>query len=151
MPGSAVTDLAPLRLRHWIVRPKACPAPRQGMGARSAPWSRRSFTEGKRGDFIGTGSHYWVGDNSGQYADPTGPSASELQWSFFKAHPFRETPPPSISISSAQATGNSISMNGTASASASSGCKCDRAARWPFSSTNENRVRDQQLGRDVRP
>jgi hypothetical protein len=78
------------------------------------------FYEGKRGDFIGTGTHYWVGDNSGQFADPTGPSASELQWAFFKAHPFRETPPPSISISSAQATGNSISMNGTASASAGS-------------------------------
>jgi hypothetical protein len=43
-----------------------------------------------------------------------------LQWAFFKAHPFREAPPPSISISSAQATGNSISMNGTASASAGS-------------------------------
>jgi len=78
------------------------------------------FYEGKRGDFLGTGTHYWVGDNSGQFADPTGPSASELQWAFFKAHPFRETPPPSISISSAQATGNSISMNGTASASAGS-------------------------------
>jgi poly(hydroxyalkanoate) depolymerase family esterase len=78
------------------------------------------FYEGKRGDFIGTGTHYWVGDNSGQFADPTGPSASELQWAFFKAHPFREAPPPSISISSAQATGNSISMNGTASASAGS-------------------------------
>jgi poly(hydroxyalkanoate) depolymerase family esterase len=74
------------------------------------------FYDGKRGDFIGTGSHYWVGDNSGQYADPTGPSASELQWAFFKAHPFRENQPPSISISSAQVTGNSISVNGTASA-----------------------------------
>ena len=77
------------------------------------------FYEGKRGDFIGTGTHYWVGDNSGQFADPTGPSASELQWAFFKAHPFREIPPPSISISSAQASGNSISMNGTTSAAGS--------------------------------
>jgi poly(hydroxyalkanoate) depolymerase family esterase len=76
--------------------------------------------EGKRGDFIGTGSHYWVGDNNGQYADPTGPSASELQWAFFKAHPFRENPPPSISIGSAQVTGNSIVLNGTASAAAGS-------------------------------
>jgi poly(hydroxyalkanoate) depolymerase family esterase len=74
------------------------------------------FYEGKRGDFIGTGSHYWVGDNSGQFADPTGPSASELQWAFFKAHPFRENQPPSISISSAQVTGNSISVSGSASA-----------------------------------
>ena len=48
--------------------------------------------------------HYWVGDNSGQFADPTGPSASELQWAFFKAHPFRDSQPPSVSIASATAT-----------------------------------------------
>jgi hypothetical protein len=29
---------------------------------------------------------YWVGDNIGEFADPRGPSASELQWMFFKAH-----------------------------------------------------------------
>ena len=50
------------------------------------------FYDGKRGDIVGTGTHYWVGDNSGQFADPTGPSASELQWAFFKAHPFTKIP-----------------------------------------------------------
>jgi poly(hydroxyalkanoate) depolymerase family esterase len=92
----------------------ACTQTKYGSAQRSVV--ETVIYEGKRGDFIGTGSHYWVGDNSGQYADPTGPSASELQWAFFKAHPFRENQPPSISISSAQVTGNSISVNGTASA-----------------------------------
>ena len=73
------------------------------------------FYDGKRGDFIATDSHYWVGDNSGQFANPTGPSASELQWSFFKAHPFRESQPPSVSIESAALSGNSLTVNGTAS------------------------------------
>jgi hypothetical protein len=37
----------------------------------------RLFYDGKRGNIVGTGSHYyWIGDNSGQFADPTGPSAS---------------------------------------------------------------------------
>jgi poly(hydroxyalkanoate) depolymerase family esterase len=78
------------------------------------------FYDGKRGDLLGTGTHYWVGDNSGQFADPTGPSASELQWAFFKAHPFRDNPPPSVSISTAAASGNSIAVTGSASASAGS-------------------------------
>jgi hypothetical protein len=45
------------------------------------------FYDGKR-DIIGTGNHYWVGDNSGEFVDPDGPSASELQWVFFKTHQF---------------------------------------------------------------
>ncbi len=73
------------------------------------------FYDGKRGDIVGNGTHYWVGDNSGQFADPTGPSASELQWAFFKAHPFTENPPPSISIASAVASGTSATVTGSAS------------------------------------
>src|SRR6267378_3682990 len=73
------------------------------------------FYDGKHGDFVGSGSHYWVGDNSGEFADPTGPSASELQWAFFKGHPFRENQPPSVSIGPATVGGNSITVNGTAS------------------------------------
>ena len=78
------------------------------------------FYDGKRGDIVGTGTHYWAGDNSGQFADPTGPSASELQWAFFKAHPFTENPPPSVSITSAAASGTSVTVSGFASASAGS-------------------------------
>jgi len=42
------------------------------------------FYEGDRGF---NGAHYWVGDNNGQFANPNGPSASELLWTFFKRHP----------------------------------------------------------------
>jgi poly(3-hydroxybutyrate) depolymerase len=78
------------------------------------------FYEGQRGDIIGTGSHYWVGDNRGEFANPTGPSATDLLWAFFRAHPFADTPPPSLSIGSATASGTSITVAGTASAPAGS-------------------------------
>jgi poly(hydroxyalkanoate) depolymerase family esterase len=78
------------------------------------------FYDGKHGDLLGTGTHYWVGDNSGQFADPTGPSASELQWAFFQAHPFTENPRPAVSITSATASGTSVTVSGSASASAGS-------------------------------
>jgi poly(hydroxyalkanoate) depolymerase family esterase len=53
------------------------------------------FYEGASGSFFGgKGSHYWVGDNAGDFANPDGPSASELLWDFFKAHRFSENPPP---------------------------------------------------------
>ena len=91
----------------------ACTQTKYGTAQRSVV--ETVFYDGKRGDFIATDSHYWVGDNSGQFANPTGPSASELQWSFFKAHPFRESQPPSVSIKSAALSGNSLTVNGTAS------------------------------------
>lgn len=47
------------------------------------------FYDGASGSvFGGEGSHYWVGDGPGKFANPTGPSASELFWEFFKAHRF---------------------------------------------------------------
>jgi poly(hydroxyalkanoate) depolymerase family esterase len=91
----------------------ACTQTKYGTAQRSVV--ETVFYDGKRGDFVATDSHYWVGDNSGEFANPTGPSASELQWAFFKAHPFRESQPPSVSIVSATAAGNSITVNGTAS------------------------------------
>ena len=75
------------------------------------------FYDGDRGFNSG---HYWVGDNSGQYADPTGPSASDLQWAFFQGHPFVDTPPPLVTITSASANGTSINVGGSAAASAGS-------------------------------
>ena len=91
----------------------ACTQTKYGTAQRSIV--ETVFYDGKRGDFVATDSHYWVGDNSGQFANPNGPSASELQWAFFKSHPFRESQPPSVSIASATAAGNSITVNGTAS------------------------------------
>jgi poly(hydroxyalkanoate) depolymerase family esterase len=49
------------------------------------------FYDGRRGYLNAKRSHYWVGDKSGEFADPQGPSASELLWRFFKAHPFAES------------------------------------------------------------
>jgi poly(hydroxyalkanoate) depolymerase family esterase len=47
------------------------------------------FYDGERSDgIIGRGSHYWVGDHSGEFANPRGPSASALLWAFFQSHPF---------------------------------------------------------------
>jgi poly(hydroxyalkanoate) depolymerase family esterase len=31
-------------------------------------------------------THFWVGDRAGRFADPAGPSASELLWGFFRQH-----------------------------------------------------------------
>ena len=112
-------------IRHYGLNPSAvatsdctakgvaCTQTKYGTAQRSVV--ETVFYDGKHGDLIATDSHYWVGDNSGQFADPTGPSASELQWAFFKAHPFHEGQPPSVSIASATATGNAVTVSGTAS------------------------------------
>lgn len=72
------------------------------------------FYNGETGGFTGRGSHYWVGDNSGEFANPRGPSASELFWDFFERHPFSDNPPPSIAIDSQAVDERSISISGTA-------------------------------------
>jgi poly(hydroxyalkanoate) depolymerase family esterase len=51
------------------------------------------FYDGASGGFTGSGAHYWVGDGSGEYANPTGPSASQLFWDFFTRHRL-DAPPP---------------------------------------------------------
>jgi poly(hydroxyalkanoate) depolymerase family esterase len=75
------------------------------------------FYDGDRGFNNG---HYWVGDNNGQFANPNGPSASELQWAFFKGHPFADNPPPSVAIATASANSTSITVSGSAAAAAGS-------------------------------
>src|SRR3712207_703237 len=96
----------------------ACTHRRYGTQQRSVV--ETVFYDGQRGDFLGAGSHYWVGDNRGEFANPTGPSATDLLWAFFRAHPFADQPPPSISIGSVSANGTSITVAGTASAPAGS-------------------------------
>lgn len=91
----------------------ACTHTKYGLPRRSVV--ETVFYEGDRGF---NSAHYWVGDNRGQFANPNGPSASELQWTFFKGHPFADSPPPSVSITSASATGTSITVTGSAAASA---------------------------------
>ena len=43
-------------------------------------------------------SHAWIGDNAGQFADPNGPSATDLLWAFFQANP--RSVGPAVQISS---------------------------------------------------
>jgi poly(hydroxyalkanoate) depolymerase family esterase len=72
------------------------------------------FYEGQSGGFTGQGSHYWVGDNFGEFANPQGPSASALLWDFFERHSFGGNRPPSIAITAAAAQGTSVGVSGTA-------------------------------------
>jgi poly(hydroxyalkanoate) depolymerase family esterase len=55
--------------------------------------------EGETGGFSGRGAHYWVGDETGEFANPTGPSASALFWDFFGHHRFDPAPAPAASAS----------------------------------------------------
>lgn len=72
------------------------------------------FYDGTPGDFAGQGSHYWVGDNPGTYANPTGPSASALFWDFFQRHSLSGNRPPQIAIAGASAAGTAVHVSGTA-------------------------------------
>jgi len=55
--------------------------------------------EGETGGFSGHGAHYWVGDEAGEFANPTGPSASALFWDFFERHRFDVAPAPTAATS----------------------------------------------------
>jgi poly(hydroxyalkanoate) depolymerase family esterase len=113
--GLSRLPFATLDCQHEGVR---CTHAKYGSAQRSVV--ETVFYEGERGSGVsGSGTHYWVGDNTGQFANPKGPSATELLWSFFKSHPFAETAPPSVFISSAAATGRSIAVAGTASSAGS--------------------------------
>ncbi len=92
----------------------ACTHQKYGLPDRSVV--ETVFYEGEPGDFIGKGSHYWVGDNDGEFANSTGPSASSLLWEFFRQHPFAENEPPAIAITSGLSSGTSVVVAGTASA-----------------------------------
>ncbi|MDQ2696943.1 MAG: PHB depolymerase family esterase, partial [Pseudomonadota bacterium] len=99
----------------WLRRYGASPAPYEStdcttegvscahlkFGAPGRSVVETVFYEGERGGFTGEGSHYWVGDNRGEFANPNGPSASELFWSFFQRHPFTDNAPPTITIAAA--------------------------------------------------
>jgi poly(hydroxyalkanoate) depolymerase family esterase len=90
----------------------ACERLRYGAAQRSIV--ETVFYQGQRGDAAGQGSHYWVGDKSGPYANPTGPSASGLLWAFFQQHPFSPGQPPSVAITSAMAQSTTVRLEGNA-------------------------------------
>jgi len=90
----------------------ACTQKKYGSARRSVV--ETVFYDGARGDFLGNGSHYWVGDNAGEFANPNGPSAAQLFWEFFKSHSFSENQAPTVAIAAASASGTSITISGTA-------------------------------------
>jgi poly(hydroxyalkanoate) depolymerase family esterase len=61
-------------------------------------------------------THYWVGDNAGMFADPDGPSASELLWSFFREHTLAAGTQADVDILPAEVEGTSAAIRGTAGA-----------------------------------
>ncbi len=73
-----------------------------------------AFYQGQRGDAAGQGSHYWVGDKSGPFANPQGPSAGALLWAFFQQHPFSPGQAPTVAIASAAANGTTVRVEGSA-------------------------------------
>ena len=92
---------------------------RQKYGPPSRSVVETVFYDGERGGVTGSGSHYWVGDNDGEFANRTGPSASGLLWDFFTRHPFAESPPPVVSITSGSSSGTAVAVAGTTSSAGS--------------------------------
>jgi poly(hydroxyalkanoate) depolymerase family esterase len=60
-------------------------------------------------------SHAWIGDNAGQFADPNGPSATDLLWAFFQANPRDGGPALQISFNPVSLDGLSATISGTIS------------------------------------
>jgi poly(hydroxyalkanoate) depolymerase family esterase len=63
-------------------------------------------------------SHAWIGDNAGQFADPTGPSATELLWAFFAANPRSAGPAVQIGFDPVAVSGQDVTVSGTTSGDA---------------------------------
>ena len=75
------------------------PCTRQRYGSTERSIVETVLYEGETGGVSGTGTHYWVGDEAGPFANPKGPSASALFWDFFEQHRFDAPPPPTASTS----------------------------------------------------
>lgn len=58
-------------------------------------------------------SHAWIGDNAGPFADPTGPSATDLLWAFFEANPRNAGPATQISFNEPAINGRNATVSGT--------------------------------------
>jgi Esterase PHB depolymerase len=57
-------------------------------------------------------SHAWIGDNDGRFADPTGPSATDLLWAFFQSNPRNVDPAVQISFNPVSLDGLSATVSG---------------------------------------
>lgn len=79
------TDPTPYETTDCTREGVSCVHKKFGVAGRSTV--ETVFYRGESGGLIGSGSHYWVGDNDGEFANPDGPSATELLWAFFVRHP----------------------------------------------------------------
>jgi poly(hydroxyalkanoate) depolymerase family esterase len=61
-------------------------------------------------------THFWVGDDAGMFADPDGPSATELLWSFFREHSLAPDAVAAINLEPAEVAGTSATIRGRVSA-----------------------------------
>lgn len=59
-------------------------------------------------------SHAWIGDHAGQFADPNGPSATDLLWAFFQANPRSAGPAVRIDFDPVAVAGRRATISGTA-------------------------------------
>ena len=100
------------------------PVAEASCSAEGVPCTRRTFarTDGEvvleevfyQGE-QGARTHYWPGDNEGEFANARGPSATDLLWAFF-ADKSLEPVPAEISIDEVSVAGRSITVTGTAEA-----------------------------------
>jgi poly(hydroxyalkanoate) depolymerase family esterase len=63
-------------------------------------------------------THFWVGDNAGPFADPDGPSASELLWTFLRQQSLGSGALADIAIEPAEVAGTSATIIGNVGAEA---------------------------------
>jgi poly(hydroxyalkanoate) depolymerase family esterase len=57
-------------------------------------------------------THFWVGDDAGMFADPDGPSASELLWRFFREHALAPEARAAIDLEPAEVAGAGATIRG---------------------------------------
>ena len=106
------TSATPVERIDCTTEGVSCERSRFGTSQRSTV--ETVFYQGERGDASGQGTHYWVGDNPGPFANPQGPSASALLWAFFQRHPFSPGQAPTVAITTAAAEGTTVRIDGSA-------------------------------------
>ena len=83
-------DATPFETDDCSAEDVHCTRQRYGSGSRSIV--ENVVYDGASGGLLGSGAHYWVGDGAGEFANSSGPSASELFWEFFERHRFDPAP-----------------------------------------------------------
>jgi hypothetical protein len=58
-------------------------------------------------------THFWVGDDAGMFADPDGPSATEVLWNFFEQHAAAPATLAEIDLEAAEVEGTAATIRGS--------------------------------------